>query len=368
MGRATSSGRLLLAGALLASGAFASPACASVPVCESRHRPPSRPLKSVSLDLPFYFFDQAGRFYRANFGNDTRRLISDHHFRPLSTDAGRSRSGRYVIYSGRLESNGEVQYWVYDKRSGTDRLLRQIPRGAHHYASFSPDGKQTAIMVVSPVPNRGWKPRTAILQLTDNASGQTRQARFPGDIPMLNHIPIPWEHDSEQSDIFWSRDGDALLAYFSSHTKKGSTQEYYSVNAATLKPEQIGGRPRAHGHPVFLDGTRRIPADDDTVLPLRSVPTHPELRSPDGSWIAFRGFDLKKDFYTGIYVRGRKGTTKQIYRSRNDVCDSAYVMAWLNSRYFLYRTYTWSTYIGDARTGRSKELFPDSEVRRLFDW
>lgn len=68
-----------------------------------------------------------------------------------------------------------------------------------------------------------------------------------------------------------------------------------------------------------------------------------------------------------IYVRSRDGATRELYRA-GDSCDEAEIIAWLDSRYVLYRTRRWNTYLGDTRTGRSKNLFPDFEGPRLFDW
>jgi len=112
----TSPWRRLLAGALLAWALFACGARANGLYCEPRDEPPRKPLKWVALERPFYFFDRAGRLYRGNFGNDSRRQISDHGFRsaPDFTHirASRSPDGRWIAYSGRLEASDAMQYWL----------------------------------------------------------------------------------------------------------------------------------------------------------------------------------------------------------------------------------------------------------------
>jgi len=180
--------------------------------------------------------------------------------------------------------------------------------------------------------------------MTDKASGQTRVVRFPGDIAMLNQIPLPWARELQGYAMYWSRDGEQVLAYFRVDGKKGRAEDYYRVRLADGKPERIDGRhDLGRSRPVFLDGASRIPVDDRFPPPLRSDQTYPALRSPDG-------------------------TTRELYRAGRDPCHAAYVIAWLDSRYVLYRNYRWSTYVGDARTGRSKNLFPDFKGPELFDW
>jgi hypothetical protein len=333
-------------GSLLAIALLAPSARATVLVCEPRRESPGKPLMSVVVATPLYVFDRAGRFYRGNFRDDKRQLISDHGF-VAEPHAMRSPDGRWIAYSGVLKANGAVQYWLFDKQETTDLLLLERPKGLWSDERFSPDGKRIAIFVYPEI--RSAPAKGTGLYIVDVASARTTVYGYPGDAPI------------EQGSTFWSRDGGQVLVYLRATRAAGDTSEYYRLSLGAGKFERISGRyDRAQLTQAFFDGAKPITIHSGYAT-LRSQDNHQTLRSPDGSWTAMLP-DL-----AALLIIGRDKTRKVLHPASQDLCESAIIVGWVDSRYLVYRTER-NAYLGDASTGKSRYLFPDSERPKLFDW
>ncbi|UUZ46945.1 hypothetical protein LP420_25170 [Massilia sp. B-10] len=53
--------------------------------------------------------------------------------------------GRWISYSGVQQKKGKTQYWLFDRKTKTDRLVFEHPAWGGGMPSFSPDGRYLSI-------------------------------------------------------------------------------------------------------------------------------------------------------------------------------------------------------------------------------
>ena len=97
---------------------------------------------SVHPDGTQVAFAAVGDLWLMTFGSEPKRITNDPF---VDADPAWSPDGSQLVFSSDRASNGNIDLWLRDMKSGADRRLTQLPTGDFG-AAFSPDGKRVAFL------------------------------------------------------------------------------------------------------------------------------------------------------------------------------------------------------------------------------
>lgn len=346
-----------LAFAMLAA-ATVSLATAAVPVAgggcggSSTNDKGKVPLASMHSDVPLYVARGSGRVVEMDLRSGTSTTLSDHGFYGTPT-LHLSGNGRWLSYDGSVEATSTSQYWLYDRRARSERLIYEHPQGGR-MTTFSPDSRYLAI---SATYHDRWPDATrAGLFLFDTTS--MRLQRIP--LPVRKNLP----------DLIlaaWPQDGKALLIMMNTdRTRQGS--EYFSYDLATRRMETItGGYNREANRHEFFRGAQRILTTDD-IVPPTGLDRKP-VWAPGRSWQAHIDEHEGNPPTYALRVTGKQGTTRTAATGYHSHCmgRTLAIHGWLDDRHLIYRN-AMDYLMFDAQTGTTADLLTDKDWPFQFTW
>lgn len=98
----------------------------------------------MRIQVPLYVMHHSGRLMKMDLQTGERITLSDHGFRmpPMLLPSG---DGRWLVYSGETKDTNKTQYWLYDRRNHSERLIHEHPPYGRAIPSFSPDSRYFVI-------------------------------------------------------------------------------------------------------------------------------------------------------------------------------------------------------------------------------
>lgn len=310
------------------------------------------PLASMHSDVPLYVARGSAGVVEMDLRSGTSTTLSRHGFYGtprlhLSAD------GRWLSYDGFVDATSTSQYWLYDRRARSERLIYEHPQGGQMTA-FSPDSRYLAIGAA--YHDRWPDPSRAGLFLFDTTS--MRLQRLP--VPARKKLPAIIAPA-------WSQDGKALLIMVRTEwTPDGF--EYFSYDLATGRMEAIAGdyNKEAIRH-EFFRGAQRIPTTDEIVRPtgLDGKP----VWAPGQRWQArIDAHDGKPPTYA-LRVSGKGSATRTAATGYHSHCLGATlaIHGWLDERHLIYRN-GMDYLMFDAQTGTTADLFTQKDWPFEFTW
>lgn len=321
---------------------------ASAQAAQAADKKPLQPLDVFELEYasdPQFDAQGASLIYVRNFMDimkDKKRsnlwrmdLDGDNH-RPVTTDLANSSQPRFSPDGSRLayvsNKSGKTQIYVRWLKTGENLQVAQLQTGASNL-TWSPDSTRLAFTKFVPSSSKPFakmpkKPKGADWAAPAKVINKTTY-RFDGSgyLPdgYVHVFVVPAEGGTPRqitsgdfnhgSKLTWDKSGNQI--FFSAnrhadHEQEPLNSEIYSVNLASGDIKAITDRIGPDGGPVV---------------------------SPDGQWIAYRGFDDKRMGYhnSRLYVMRQDGSDNRLLTGDLDRSISGLVWA-SNSReiYFQY--------------------------------
>lgn len=321
---------------------------ASAQAAQAADKKPLQPLDVFELEYasdPQFDAQGASLIYVRNFMDimkDKKRsnlwrmdLDGDNH-RPVTTDLANSSQPRFSPDGSRLayvsNKSGKTQIYVRWLKTGENLQVAQLQTGASNL-TWSPDSTRLAFTKFVPSSSKPFakmpkKPKGADWAAPAKVINKTTY-RFDGSgyLPdgYVHVFVVPAEGGTPRqitsgdfnhgSKLTWDKSGNQI--FFSAnrhadHEQEPLNSEIYSVNLASGDIKAITDRIGPDGGPVV---------------------------SPDGQWIAYRGFDDKRMGYhnSRLYVMRQDGSDSRLLTGDLDRSISGLVWA-SNSReiYFQY--------------------------------
>jgi hypothetical protein len=310
------------------------------------------PLASMHSDVPLYVARRSGAVVEMNLRSGTSTTLSNHGFYGTPT-LHLSGDGRWLGYDGFVEATGMSQYWLYDRRAHSERLIYEHPQGGRMTA-FSPDSRYLAIGAA--YHDRWPDASRAGLFLFDTTS--MRLQRIP--VPARKKLPVIIAPA-------WSQDGKALLIMVrTAWTPDGF--EYFSYDPGTGRMEAIAGdyNKEANRH-EFFRGAQRIPTTEE-IVPPTGLDGEP-VWAPGRHWQArIDGQEGKPPTYA-LRVIGKGGASRTAATGYHSHCMGATLAidGWLDERHLIYRN-GMDYLMFDAQTGMTADLFTDKDWPFTFTW
>jgi hypothetical protein len=310
------------------------------------------PLASMHSDVPLYVARASKGVAEMDLRSGITTTLSNHGFHAAPT-LHLSGDGRWLGYDGSVEATGTSQYWLYDRRARSERLIYEHPEGGQ-MTGFSPDSRYLAIGAA--YHDRWPDASRAGLFLFDTTS--MRLQRIP--LPARKKLPVIIAPA-------WARDGKALLVMVRNEwTPDGF--EYFSYDPATGRMEAITGdyNKGANRH-EFFRGAQRIPTTDEIVRPT-GLDGQP-VWAPGRNWQArIDGHDGKPPTYA-LRVIGKGGAARTAATGYHSHCLGATlaIHGWLDDRHLIYRN-AMDYLIFDAQTGTTADLFTLKDWPFEFAW
>ena len=342
-------------------------------------RIPLVPLPSLGIKTQLFVVNGSGRLLRFDPGTGRWTTLADHDFvqgegpRP-GPSVEPSADGRWISYNDDLDKQKLRQYWLYDRHSGTDRLVLQTPSSFLSESVLSPDGHLLAIAANF---NENWPDdQVAGLYLFDTATLKQTRIVLPGSLPFKEY----WAR------LRWSADGKEILIKFQTQSDHNDAGDYaWNVLEQRLVAVRAGDDAADGGGYFLRSGKRvalapeqrpqsqreqgiRIPIPDAPVAPLET-----ELSLPSGLWHAKLGMPDAKGNYA-LEVKGGDGKAKTAFVSHFEPCNDRVVRnmprlaGWLDERFLVYQDADRHTYVFDPVTGGTASLFDDTDGVAQFMW
>lgn len=311
-------------------------------------------LASMRSKTPLYVIDHAGRLVKIDLGSGKSTTLSDHRFDSMPTLRA-SADGRWLTYSGVLESGGKTQYWLYGRRSGSERLVYEHPAWGGDSPGFSPDSRYLAI---SASYDTRWDSTSgAGLFLFDTATARLLSVTLPTKIPLRD----AWTATD------WSQDGKLLLILMRGKLPE-SQFSYVGYSPASGKFEILSGQydSQAYRH-HFKRGAQGISAAE--VRRPKSDEAPSSARSPGGKWRAY--FEQRQDGRPyQLVVANKAGVSKRVAVGSYNQCEgyTLNISGWLDERHLVYRNGMMKFLIFDAETGNTADLLGDDNAPLSFTW
>lgn len=313
------------------------------------------PLSSFSIKTPVFMFDLRGRLLRGNLTTGEWQLISDHGFDSMPTIAV-SADARWISYAGNLKGWKVAQYWLYDTRTGSDRLYHQHPAWGGGSPQFSPDGK--AITFFANYDSRWPSAAGAGLYIVDTETAHS--------VLLGNPSKVATPANNGFATVTWSGDGKELLLMMRSlRAEFKDTREYYSYRLTKRRHERISGQYEKVDGPLPGDKFFRaggVIAEyrqySDQAAYLRA------LASPDGQWHA----SIDQSSYV-LTVKSNDGVGKKVAVGGYDFCTGEHmgIHGWIDGRYLVYSLRR-VTYVYDPVSERKAAMFPEQFEPMDFLW
>ena len=339
-----------LAGHALASSTSMDAACGQHASGDAR----KVALASMRSKTPLYVIDHAGRLVKLDLASGTTTTLSDHRFDSMPSLRA-SADGRWLSYSGVLEGGGKTQDWLYDRRSGSERLVYEHPAWGGGIPAFSPDSRYLAI---SASYDKRWESTSgAGLFLFDTATARLLRVTLPTKVPVRD----AWTATD------WSQDGKLLLILVRGKLPE-SQFSYVGYAPASGRIETLSGHydPRAHRH-HFKRGAQRIPAAEERSPKSDGAPS--SARSPGGTWRAY--FEQRQDTRPyRLVVANKAGVSMPVAAGSYNQCEgyTLHISGWLDERHLVYRNGMMKFLIFDAETGNTADLLGDDNAPLSFTW
>lgn len=281
-------------------------------------------------------------------------ILSDHGFDSTPTMRA-SADGRWISYSGMLKGSDKKQYWLYDRRSNSERLVYEHPAWGGGIPVFSPDSRYLAIS--ANYDSRWDSVSLAGIFVFDTAAARWLSIKLPTKIP----IEDAW------ASTDWSQDGKTLLIMVRAMSTSDESR-YFGFDPVSGKIEKLSGQydARAYRHD-FKRGTQAIPAAEE-LLPQSHVALD-SAWSSDRKWHAY--FDKRQESRPyQLVVANKEGVIKAVAVGRYSQCEghTLAISGWLDERYLVYGNGLTKYAIFDAETGDTAELFGGSDTLHAFTW
>jgi hypothetical protein len=297
---------------------------------------------------PVFVFERGGRFLRGNLSSGEWKVISDRGF-DYTPSVKASPDGRWISYSGNVRGRPATEYWLYDKRAGTERLYHQHPRWGLGMPAFSPDSKWLALY--ANYDSRWPSAEGEGLYVFELPSSR---ATFAGN-PSKFKAPA----DQPFASATWAKDRVELLLMVRSMLKGGPDREYFSYLVAERRFERIEGRWGGSA-----DVFSRAGAPLATALESRPQGSvrYRTAASPDDRWTAEVGADYV------LKVRARDGVERRVASGTRDECRGVTIgiNGWLDARHLVYSVGE-QRRVFDTASGRDGTLYPAASPA-VFLW
>ncbi|MEK6245156.1 MAG: hypothetical protein AABM33_11740 [Pseudomonadota bacterium] len=308
------------------------------------------PLSSLSITTPVFMFERSGRFLRGNLASGEWTQISNHGFNYAPTIVS-SADGRWISYSGEVKTRNSKQYWLYDKRTGSDRLYHQHPTWGGGIPEFSPDSKWIALF--AEYDTRWPSPSGAGLYLISVETLASSFLENPSAVAIPKNQAIRF--------VTWSKDGSEMLLTMRAFPPGvEQTREHFAYRMAEKRYERISGEYDQRGEKFFRGGSRIAVHEPPTI---QSRVRYREIASPDGRWTASidRAYELT--------VSAKEAASKKVSVGRYDDCSGVTIgiNGWLDARHMVYSVES-ESYVFDAVTGRKADLFRGPNQPAAFTW
>ncbi len=307
------------------------------------------PLSSLSIKTPVFMFDARG-LLKGNLATGDWQQISNHGFY-ATPQIVPSADRRWISYGQVLKGMRTEQFWLFDTRTGRDRLYHQHPAWDFTFPEFSPDGKSITFFANY---DRRWPSKDgAGLYLVDT---ETAQTAFLG-----NPVKIETPSDSSYASVTWLADGKELVLFV-------ADVGYFSYRLAEKRYERIDGK-----YVLHIDGRYGMPGEtysrDGAALPvyeqqiIQSSAGFQTLASQDGRWNA----SIDKSYV--LTVNSKDGPRAKVAVGGPDYCTvtNIRINGWLGGQYLVY-TLRGTTYVYDAISGRNAVMFSSQHAPYAFFW
>lgn len=307
----------------------------------------------MRITTPLYAVEDAGRLVKLDLISGKTTILSDHGFDSAPTLRA-SADGRWLSYSGVLKTGNKTQYWLYDRRSNSERLVYEHPAWGGGIPGFSPDSRYLAIG--ASYDSRWTNASGAGIFVFDTATARLVSVELPPTIP----VQKAWAATD------WSQDGKTLLIMV--RAMSGSGQFYVGFHPASGRIEKLSGQydSRTHRHD-FKRGATAIGVADEGVP--RSHEAHRSVRSPGGRWHAY--LDQRHDSRPyRLVVENKAGAIKPVAVGHYHQCEgyTLNIIGWLDERHLVYRHGMMKYLVFDAETGNTAQLYGDDNTALSFTW
>ena len=308
------------------------------------------PISSLGITKPIYAFDKSGKFFKVDVPTDEWVVISDHRFL-WKPSVVVSKDRRWISYSGNLKTEAHTQYWLYDTKTGRDRLYLQHPAWGGSIPRIAPDSTYLAVYANF---DRRWPGESGVgLYLVDM---ETANAKFLG-IPSRIPAKIGW------ASIDWSKDANSLLVMMRDMVRDGEPKrEHYEYRIPEKRFDRISGEyVDADSSERFFRSGQPVPTAHDEHP--QSQVGHRQLTSPDGQWIA------RIDGQYKLILAPRSGVERLVESGTYDNCAGVTIRmhGWLDDKHMIYSVND-VTRVIDASTGLQAQLFTGTQRPAAFLW
>lgn len=305
---------------------------------------------TLGITTPVYSFDVEGRFFKANLITGQLTQVSDRGFDHAPTVVP-SPDGRWLSYSGKLKGQDKTQYWLYDKRSGSDRKYHEHPAWGGQIPVFSPDSKSIALYANF---DKRWPSADGTgLYLVDVTS---LRSTFLGN-PSAVAVPV----NQGYANASWSSDGnDILLMMRPLIAGIEPRREHFAYRLKEARFERIAGEYAQNGDHFFRNGSR---VEVFEQLRIQSHARHRSYYSGDGKWKAW----IDDVYRLHVGAPGKPG--KVVATGSYDRCagPTLAINGWLDARHLVY-TIVSGAFVFDVETGQRATLFPDQKTYAAYAW
>lgn len=339
----------MLSGSILAGLAWSGPLLADCGA-DSAKTAATVPISSLAITKPIYAFDQSGKFFKVDVPTDEWVLISDRQFL-WAPSVVPSKDRRWISYSGNLKTRIHSQYWLYDTKTGRDRVYLQHPAWGGSIPTIAPDSKSLAVYANF---DRRWPSESMVgLYLVDMDTANAKFLGIPSPIP----AKVGW------ASIDWAEDADSLLVMMRDMEKGGKPKrEHYEYRIPEKRFDRISGTfvDADNSENFFRRGQLVATAKDESP---QSQVGHRQLTSPDGQWTA------RIDGRYKLILAPRSGAERLVESGTYDNCAGVTIRmhGWLDDKHMVYsvKDFTW---VIDASTGRQAQLFAGKQRPAIFLW
>lgn len=295
-------------------------------------------------DVPLFALSPTGAVTRHGFDGRKRAVLATHGFRSGYGSSDLSADGRWLLYHG--QRKGRQEYWLFDTRTGRDRLLMTRPLWDHGVATLSPDGRRAALY--SNHDSRSPDLAGAGLHLIDLESATAR------------HVGLPPPGSPSVAETFgspyWSTSGELYLRLVqgdaSFHVAADGT-----FRRVTSRHEKNARRP------TFVDRGRRVELADETRM--QSERGAMTSVSPDGR----RTASIDENTYV-LDVREGKAAPHRVAKGSYNQCEGITILlhGWPSERYFVFSSGWSEFYLHDVEQRRTRRLFGVDGPKGGFFW
>lgn len=310
-------------------------------------------LAAMRSKTPLYGVEMSGRLVKVDLTSGKTTILSDHGFYSALTLRA-SADGRWLSYSGVLKIGDKTQYWLYDRRSNSERLVYEHPAWGGGIPAFSPDSRYLAIS--ASYDSRWHSTSRAGMFVFDTATSRVISVKLPTRIPVRD----AW------AAIDWSQDGKTLLIMMRAMSSR-SDFSYFGFDPASGRIEKLSGEydSQSHGH-HFKRGAKAVPAAAQGVP--KSDLAHLAAWSPDRQWHAYVDQRQENRPYQ-LVVANKAGAIKPAAVGHYNQCEgyTLNMTGWLDERHLVYRNGMMKFRIYDAQTGNTADL-SDDETLLSFTW